>query len=87
MGAVLVGAEVAEPLLNPGGVPPAQVVVQPRVELVYGFGFLDAEPFLLEVAEDPLHDCVVQTRGLGETLTGQSLPWLTCPARGCVGTD
>jgi hypothetical protein len=34
LGAVLVGAEVAEPLLNVGGVPPSQVVSQPRMKLV-----------------------------------------------------
>jgi len=43
---VFVGAEIAEPLLKPGGVPPAQVVVQARMEFVDCFGFLDAEPFL-----------------------------------------
>ena len=64
LGAVLVGAEVAEPLLNSGGVPPSEVVVQPGVKLVHGFGFLDAEPFLLEVAEEPLHDSVVQACAL-----------------------
>lgn len=39
LGAVLVGAEVAEPLLNAGGVPPSQVVGQPRVKLVESSGF------------------------------------------------
>ena len=41
---VFIGTEVSEPLLKPGGVPPAQVVVQARVKFVDGFGFLDTEP-------------------------------------------
>ena len=64
MGAVLVGAEVAEPLLDAGGVPPLQVVSQPRVKLVKSFGLLDEKLFLLEVAEEPFHDGVVEARAL-----------------------
>lgn len=60
LGAVLVGAEVAESLLNAGGVPPSQVISEPRVKLVESAGFLDAESFLLEVAEESLHDSVVE---------------------------
>ena len=79
VGAVFVWAEVAEPLLNSGGVPPVQVVDQPRVEIVESFGLLDAEPFLLEVAEEPFHDGVVQTRAhaghrLGEARLAQGVP-------------
>lgn len=64
MGAVLVRAEVAERLLDVCGVPPSEVVSQPRVKFVGYSGFLDAKPFLYEVAEEPFHDIAV------ETLTG-----------------
>jgi IS30 family transposase len=60
LGAIFVGAEVTESLLNSGGVPPPQVGSQARVELVEACWFLDAEPFLFEVAEERFHDGVVQ---------------------------
>jgi IS30 family transposase len=71
LGAVFIRAEVAEPLLNSGAVPPAQIFVQAFVECLEGRGFLDAEPFLLEVAEEPFHGGVVQTGALARHRLGK----------------
>ena len=65
--------------MNAGGVPPSQVISEPRVKLVESSGFLDAEPFLLEVAEESLHDSVVEARAfaghrLGEPRLAQRVP-------------
>ena len=71
-GAVLVGAEVGELLLDACDVPPSQVVSQPHVKLVECSGFLDTEPFLFEVAEEPFHDGVVETSAFAGHRLGES---------------
>ena len=57
-------AEVTHTLLNAGGVPPLEVVREAGVELFDGLGFLDAKPFLFEVAEEAFYDRAVEARAL-----------------------
>ncbi len=46
------------------------------------FGFLDAEPFLLEVAEEPFHDRVVPTRALSRNRLSEPSAALGVPPEG-----
>ena len=60
LGAVFVGAEISQTLLNSGRVPPVQVRGQTCVKVVEVSGFMDAEPFLFEMAEECFHGGVVE---------------------------
>lgn len=66
MSAEFVRSEVAEALLKSGGGPPSEVVSEPFVKLVESSGFLNAEPALLEVTEEPLHNHVAQAHTLAK---------------------
>lgn len=57
--------------LNAGDVPSSQVVSEPRVKLVESSGFSDAEPFHLEVAEESLHDSVVEAHAFTRHRLGE----------------